>query len=342
MDGARPKAMHFAGCEGIRHGGWLWRVLLSWSFVGRVAVAAPDEARAEGVDGAVAEDAFDRGVEHFEDANYAAAARAFLQADTLDPDSDSLSNALLAAQRAGDHLLVAEVARRAGGRADLDPGLASAVRDALSAAARHLAWVELSCEPAPCTISVDGAAEERADLYLGPGTHRFIAEPAGDAGLPSAAEDMTLTAGARYVVHLRLTEESALVPVRGASVLGTTGPVDGAGPVEADPTRKVPNWTDEVVLIAAGATTLGLVAATTWSGIDAENSHAALPSDADAAEIDAVRSRIVRTDVLLGTTIAAGLFTAGWALFGVDYETSPVSATASPQGFAVYLRGALR
>src|SRR5512140_2623548 len=71
------------------------------------ASARADDARER------AAKAFDEAVKLYERAAYVEAARAFLRADTEAPSADALSNALAAARRANDHLLVVQIATRA-------------------------------------------------------------------------------------------------------------------------------------------------------------------------------------------------------------------------------------
>src|SRR5688572_9355033 len=95
---------------------------------------------------------YDRGVDHFERDQYAAAVKEFLAADELVPSSDALNSAIAAARRSNDHLLVLRASQRAIARESVDPKLAAGAREALTEASRHLARIEASCEPAPCTL----------------------------------------------------------------------------------------------------------------------------------------------------------------------------------------------
>jgi hypothetical protein len=60
---------------------------------------------------------FDSGVQAYKQADYARAAEAFLAADNLLPSARALSNALMAARRAGLPLLIARAAERTLARA---------------------------------------------------------------------------------------------------------------------------------------------------------------------------------------------------------------------------------
>src|SRR5580704_9683553 len=138
--------------------------------------------------------AFDEGVTRYDHAEFAEAARAFLEADRLSPSAVALSNAIGAAKRAGDNLLVARTAEKAIARGDA----VVEARAALADAATRLARLELGCEATPCALTLDGEGVDGA-AYVLPGTHRIEARGQGDA----AAEERVVTvAGATYRISL--------------------------------------------------------------------------------------------------------------------------------------------
>src|SRR5262249_13525514 len=131
-----------------------------WSRIARVAIVvtltSPAFADEPKSDRAAAAQAFDDAVKQFERADYAAAARSFLRAHELEPSTDALHNAIAAARKANDHLLVATAAERAIGRPGEREELVTEAREALTLAARNLARIDLSCDPLPCTLVLDG------------------------------------------------------------------------------------------------------------------------------------------------------------------------------------------
>src|SRR3982750_798612 len=120
-----------------------------------VALAAPNAMADPSDTTKRAAAAFDEGVDRFKRADYQAAARAFLLADELLPNDQAITNAIAAARRANDFLLVAQAAERALARSDSGP-LAAASREALADAATRLSALETSCDVTPCTLSIDG------------------------------------------------------------------------------------------------------------------------------------------------------------------------------------------
>lgn len=273
---------------------------------------------------------FELGVQHFEDGQYEAAARAFLRADVLAPNSDALSNALVAAERALAHLLVAEVAAQALQRTSTDPGLVAQARHALSEAARHLAQVRLTCSPDPCEVSIDGHVTPSGLHYLNPGNHRFSATST-QPNTERPVRVLSLNAGAEYEVSLDVKKSS---PQALTTPRPSTSPRDSRG--DAAPHQKV-------VLYSGITVTAVLAGLTTWSGIDTMNYRNSLGERAPQSELDAAQEKILRTDVLLGSSIAFGLFTAAWALFGMEGpENGPrLEASFLPGGAFIGARGVL-
>jgi hypothetical protein len=76
--------------------------------------------------------AFDRGVHAYDRQAYVVAARSFLEADTLAPSSDAITNAFAAAQHAGDRALLEQVRERALERDPPEPALAERIRALLA------------------------------------------------------------------------------------------------------------------------------------------------------------------------------------------------------------------
>src|SRR5688572_29346752 len=84
-------------------------------------------------DRAQAARAFDDAVARFEQADYAGAARGFLRADDFAPSTDALHNAIAAATKANDYLLVVTAAERAIARPNERQELVTEAREALAA-----------------------------------------------------------------------------------------------------------------------------------------------------------------------------------------------------------------
>jgi hypothetical protein len=118
--------------------------------------------------------AYDRGVSEFDRADYAAAARSFLEADALVQNDDAIANALSAAQRARDPLLTREAAERVLERNTSNAPLVARARAALA---------ETQAEP--------GAAPVDESVTIAPAT------PANASTGPATANDVTAEEGSR-------------------------------------------------------------------------------------------------------------------------------------------------
>jgi hypothetical protein len=115
--------------------------------------------------------AYDRGVSEFDRADYAAAARSFLEADALVQNDDAIANALSAAQRARDPSLTREAAERVLERKTSNAALVARARAALA---------ESQAEP--------GAAPVDESVTITPAAPAS-AKPAPAAANEAAAED---------------------------------------------------------------------------------------------------------------------------------------------------------
>ncbi|MFT3771182.1 MAG: serine/threonine-protein kinase [Minicystis sp.] len=251
------------------------------------AIAAHAEPAAADKQRAAA--AFDDAVTKFNRAEFAEAARGFFEADRLAPSTIAITNAIAAARRANDHLLVARAAERAIARGD---ALVEA-RAALAEAATRLARLELSCDVTPCAISVDGAPENGGAAWVLPGTRRVEAKGAGG----TTEERVVCMAGATYKIALHPTAPT---------------------PQPKEPIKPAQTGLPRAVFFAGLGVTAVLAGVTTWSGVDALAAKRALPQDAaEQAQIDDVLSRAHRTNFLLLGTALAG---AGTAVLGVFTE----------------------
>jgi len=267
---------------------------------------APVDARAEAPapDKGRAAIAFDQGVARYTRAEFAEAARAFLEADRLSPSAVAISNAIAAAKRAGDHLLVARTAERAIARGDA----VVEAREALADAATRLARLELTCEVTPCALSVDGEAAAGTGYVL-PGTHRV--EARGGAG--SAEQRVVVMAGATYRVALRPEGEHPPPPA-----------LDGESRTPSPGRRGLPPG----VFIAGAGVTAVLAGVLVWSGLDALSARRALPAAPTQPEETDVLGRARRTDYLL---LGAGIAGVGTAVIGAaltDWRGAGTKATA--------------
>jgi hypothetical protein len=250
---------------------------------------------------------FERGVKEFEHKDYAAAARTFLKVDESMPSARALVNALSAARRAGLYLAVTEVADRAGTRADLDDEARKLIEAAMTDATPHLARLDVRCRPEPCTVTRNGRVEPAGPRYAEPGDYVFVADAAGK----TRQAPLHCAAGATCSLDLLVPE-----PVFAEATPPASAPRDEPQPIPATPPRRP--LTPPVFLVGA-AVTVGLVALTTWSGLDTLSARRLHDSDPEAYDPDTVHHRAQRTDVFLAGSVLVGAATAIAGVFFVDW-----------------------
>jgi hypothetical protein len=278
---------------------------------------------------------YDRAVHAFERRDFHEAARRFLAADELAPNSDSLLNAIVSARHAREPLLLAEAAERGVSRENVVPSLARNARAALEEADRQLARVVIACRPEPCEIDVDGARVSPGRVRLLPGSHVVGARaPTGER----STQVLDLAAGeARELSLETLASPSveAVPPAPAAAVERPAAPSSRPPPPAPEPAFAEP------LFYAGLGTTVALAAATTWSGIDALHARSELPGTQE--DNDAVMARAHRTDALLAGTVLIGAATAYVEirfLWGKRREQRvALSANVVPAGAGVWIQG---
>jgi hypothetical protein len=278
--------------------------------------------------------AYDQGLKHFKRASYAEAARAFLEADTILPNPDALTNAIVAGRRANEHLLVATAAERVLSRTGSEERIRQA-REALAEASLQLARLDLACAPAPCSLTLDGAAVPDGKRFVQPGVVEIVATSAGAA----RSERFKLAAGANYVINIKIDEPdvSPVVTPAAAPPPAAAAPKPAAArpppAVEHQPRKPLP----PAVFYGGVAATALAAGFTTWSGLSAVDSYNALPNRASEEQVDDAQAEITRTDILLGVTLVLGAATAVSGVFFVDWQ----GAGSEQQSVLIGARGRL-
>ena len=276
---------------------------------------------------------YDEAVSLYEHAKYAEAARAFFDADELVPSSDALGSSIAAARLAHDDLLVALAAQRASAREGVDPKLAGDARAALSEAETHLARLELSCEPSPCALNVDGKSSSAGRIYLLPGTHELSArlEATGEV----LGQRATLAAGSLYTITLGPAARDAAparADTRDARTSTSIAVAGGAAKRDngARRAKPLPPW---VLYVGVGGS-VALGAVTAWSGTDALKQVDHYKQTRLAGDRDQALSSVHRTDWLLaGTLVLAGATTyAAFRLVELGSGAQSVSVMPQPGG----------
>jgi hypothetical protein len=213
-----------------------------------------------------------------------------------------------------------------------DQDLATASRDALADAARSLSRLDLSCDPSPCTVMLDGAETKAARRYVLPGTHIVTANDGKDG---RAEERVNAVAGATYTLALHVAPPAA-TPVSPPPAASPPGEPQEPASHEAGPDRQ-PSTAHKPLTppffyggVAVSAIFLGV---TVWSGIDTLNAKSNLPARTDPRYSGAredVYAKARRSDILFGTTVFLGGLTTAAAFLWVDWGASGESASFVP------------
>jgi hypothetical protein len=272
---------------------------------------------------------FDAGVRFFDAAEYPAAARAFLRADRLAPNSEAVANAITSALKTTDYLLVVEAAERGVERAQQDAALAAKARQALARAREHLAEIEMTCSPSPCSLRLDGVGVQSGSHFVLPGTHTVSAS--GSEGVEAPERRQSFEVGTRYQIHLDVADPGPAAPTPApvepeseAASSATAGTaIDEAPAAGVDPA-----W----FYVGAGVSTV-LAGLTIWSGLDTLSANDAAGDRAPKSQIDAIRAKAQRTDLLLAGTVVAVGVTGYVGVVLVDWAGDAKDpSTRSPQG----------
>jgi hypothetical protein len=260
--------------------------------------------------------AYDEGVKHFQAARYPEATRSFLRADEFVPSRDALLNAIAAARRANDHMLIVEAAQRATVREPEDAELAAKARQALSEASLHLGRLDISCAPTPCSLKLDEAGIGPGVHYVFPGLHT-IGATAPKGG--EAMERVQVQAGAKYVLALdvtgRVSEHKASNQVGAEQTTSTSSVVQADSGRAPEGVKPLPT----AAVYVGAAISVALVGLTTWSGVDTLAARERFLDSRSSKDREAVLERVTRTNWLLaGSVVAAGdtgyvaLFLTNW------------------------------
>jgi len=277
--------------------GWTMGILAAFMAVSGSAFAqGPDgQERVES-----AEAAYDQGVNLFEAGDFAAAGESFERADELLPARVAMENAIRAHREAGDDRRAATVARAL---IERDVSARRVARFVPEVAATSFE-VTVSCD-APCTITVDGAAERYRTFFFAPDEPHFF-QATFETGVRDTAS--TGAAGEQRTLVFEAPEAGSDETPEVTTVRETTGETqtdDDSG------MAVIPLW----ATLTAAAVTAGLAGVTIWSGLDTNAARADYDSAPTLEKLEDGQSRQSRTNVLLAVTIGMGVVTAAMAVF---------------------------
>ena len=253
--------------------------------------------------------------------NYERAAQSFELAYNIAPSKEALRSAVRARQQSGQLPRAATLAHVLLTQYPDDAMSAKLAAEVIAEAKGKLARIAVTCAP-HCTLAVGGRA---ISLTAAP-SHVVYANPGHEVlevtfdGDRTVRKDIVLKAGDDLTLPIQAPPAAHTEPV----------PAPAASP-GAD------HGLPPIVAIGGGVLTLALAGATVWSGLDTRSAHDSYVKMPTHDAFTAGQSKQLRTNILLGTTIAAGAATGAVALIWTRWhggEHAPDIAVTPTSGGA--------
>jgi tetratricopeptide (TPR) repeat protein len=270
-------------------------------------VAAPSAHASDPTARAEAGREFRRGEAAFKAGAYADAADAFEHAYAIAPNTDTLFNAAQARERAGQLARAARLYVRVLADTQTAPKNRQDASQRMNELSTRLARLVVVAQAAQ-SIQIDGEAAAADETYADPGEHVVVVTFASG----TVTRKVSAAAGVRTQVVIE-PPAAATAPL---------APPPPAAEVHEKPLSPV--W-----FFAAAGVTVGLGAATTVSGLDANSARTKFDMAPSQAGLDAGYGKVTRTNVLLVSTLVAGVATAAIGVFAVRWRKSSAAATAT-------------
>jgi hypothetical protein len=258
--------------------------------------------------------------------NYERAAQSFELAYNIAPSKEALRSAVRARQLHGQLPRAATLAHVLLTRFGDDPVSTQLANEVIDEAKRKLGRIAITCAPR-CTLAIGG----RATSFDAAPSHVVFTVP-GRVGLEITFDgDRSVTREVTVKVGDELALPIAAPPM--PAVADKPSPRPAAEPPDDRPLSPY-------IALGGAALTLALAGVTTWSALDtvkAHDAYVAAPSDAGWQN---GRSKQLRTNLLLGGTIAAAVGTAVvsviWTRWrGSDSESPALAVTPGSDGLTV-------
>jgi hypothetical protein len=261
--------------------------------------------------------------------NYERAAQSYELAFHIAPSREALRSAVRARMLGNQLPRAATLAQLLLTLYPDDAESAKLASEVIAEARGRLARITVACAR-PCTVAIGGRA-----ISLDAAVSHIVFTPPGRQSLEvtfdgdhSVARDVTVRAGETVTLPI---EPPAPTPGRPAHPT--------PAPVHEPPRALSPSFT-----LGAGAVTLILASITTWSALDTVTAHDAYAAAPSPEGWKDGRSKQLRTNLLLGTTAAAGIATTLIAVFWTRWDAphdGPPDVAIAPTsgGLSVSLGG---
>jgi hypothetical protein len=303
---------------------------------------APPSARADepapatnAEDRAAAAKEFAEGQRAFAAGDYRFAAEQFEAAYKHKPHYSAIWNAARARQRAGDMARAANLYARYLREAPPSTRDRNTAQTALRQLAPKLGQLELNAAGLEeVKVDREPVADLGSTFYVNPGAHVVEGKSPGSDMKSDKAITQSVVVDAGQIVSV------ALVPASEAPLPVAPTPAPAPAPAPAPSAVKPPEEKDErrggwpplVVYVGAGLTAVA-AGFTVISGLDVNSQKGAFDKDPSQANLDAGKSKELRTNILLGVTAALGVFTGISAIWLVDWRGADRSRAQVGLGF---------
>lgn len=229
--------------------------------------------------------------------NYERAAQSYELAFHIAPSKEALRSAVRARQLANQLPRAAMLAQVLLEQYGDDDASARIAADVLAEARVKLARIAVNCHQ-PCTLALGGRAislnpAPNHVVFATPGRHVLDISFDGDRAV---TRELTLKSG-----------DDVALPIDPPPV--KPPPPSSAAP-PAPPAHRDGHALPSYWAISGAAATVLLAGVTTWSGVDTNRAHDAYVRTPTDQGWDDGRTKQLRTNILLGTTIATGVATA--------------------------------
>lgn len=266
--------------------------------------------------------------------DYDHAAQSFELAYTILPSEEALRSAIRARQMANQLPRAGMLAEMLAASYAGNPTSAQLAAEVLAEAKLKLGRISIRCST-PCSIAIN----QRSVSLVAGLQHVVYANPGGlrlEASFgPGALVQRDVTVGAGEGTTLDLAAPAAPPPGEPKVV--------APRPSEQQPVART-SGLSPYVLVAGGLITAGLTGATVWSGLDTNKAHDAYVANPNHDAFTAGRSKQLRTNLLLGGSIAAGVATIAVGVFftnwsGEGKRSSAVGVLPSASGVSLAYGG---
>lgn len=256
---------------------------------------------------------FEEGTKAFEAGDFRRAADAFEAAYRLAPNTDALWNAARAWHRAGEVARAATLYSRYLRAAPPDAADRGTATTQLAALSTKLARIEVHGDGLS-QLKVDDVPCDDRVVYVSRGAHVLSALV---GGTPMRKDQQVEAGDVVSVVFEAAPDASATPTPLGLTPEPALAPHPEESPVAASPHKGWSPW------VFAGGAVLTSVAVglTIASGVDTENALTKFNESHTQGDLSSGQSKQLRTNVLLGTSIALGAATAAVGIWLVDWHT---------------------